>query len=54
MIIYAGFIFIILASIYTFSYAGQAWKAKNRSAAVGAVLLMLISIGLPIALMVFR
>lgn len=44
MIIYAGFLYIILSSIYTFSYAKQTWK-KNKAASLGAVLLVFISMG---------
>lgn len=48
MIIYAGLVYVLLSSIYTFSFAGQAWKSDNKAAAIGAVLLVFISIGLSI------
>ncbi|NLE24447.1 MAG: hypothetical protein GX625_03750 [Clostridiaceae bacterium] len=44
MIAYLGFLYIILSSIYTFSYAKQAWK-DNKLASMGAVLLVFISMG---------
>lgn len=44
MSIYAGFIFIALSSIYTFSYAKKIWE-KSKSASLGAVLLVFLSIG---------
>lgn len=48
MIIYAGFLYIILSSIYTFTFAGQAWKDNHKAAAIGAVLLVFISMGLSV------
>lgn len=45
MIIYLGFLFIILSSIYTFSFANQSWKSNNKAAATGAVLLVFIALG---------
>ncbi len=39
MIMYAGFLFILLSSIYTFSFAGHSWKENNKLAAMGAVLI---------------
>ena len=47
MIVYLGFLYIILSSIYTFSYAKQAWK-DNKLASLGAVLLVFISMGVTI------
>lgn len=44
MIVYLGFLYIILSSIYTFSYAKQAWK-DNKLASLGAVMLVFISMG---------
>lgn len=44
MIIYLGLIYIILSSLYTFSYAKQTWK-ENKTASLGAVLLVFISMG---------
>ena len=38
MSIYAGF-YIILSSVYTFSYAKQIWQ-KNKAASLGSVLLV--------------
>lgn len=42
MIIYIGFLYIILSSIYTISFAGQSWK-HNKLAAIGAVILVFLS-----------
>ncbi|HHY63829.1 MAG TPA: hypothetical protein GX501_02170 [Clostridiaceae bacterium] len=42
MSIYAGFLYLILSSIYTFSYAKKIWP-KNKAASMGAVLLVFIS-----------
>ena len=50
MIIYLGFIFIILSSIYTFSFAGQSWRNNNKAAAIGAVLLVFIVLGVALFL----
>lgn len=47
MIIYLGFLYIILSSLYTFSYAKQEWK-ENKAASLGAVLLVFISMGVTI------
>jgi hypothetical protein len=44
MSIYAGFLYIILSSIYTFSYAKKIWK-KNKAASIGAILIVFISMG---------
>ncbi|HHW23527.1 MAG TPA: hypothetical protein GXX26_11720 [Clostridiaceae bacterium] len=41
---YAGFIYIILTSIYTFSYAKKIWQ-KNKAASIGAILIIFISLG---------
>ncbi len=41
---YLGFLYIILSSIYSFSYAKQVWK-ENKLASMGAVLLVFISMG---------
>jgi hypothetical protein len=48
MIIYVGFLYIILSSIYTISYAGQSWKENNKKAAIGAVLLVFLSMAVAI------
>lgn len=48
MIIYAGFLYIILSSIYTFSFAGHSWKDNNKLAALGAILVVLLSMGVSI------
>ena len=47
MIAYLGFLYIILSSIYTFSYAKQTWE-ENKLASLGAVLLVFISMGITI------
>ncbi|NLL67388.1 MAG: hypothetical protein GX236_06780 [Clostridiaceae bacterium] len=47
MIIYLGFLYVILSSIYTFSYAKQTWE-DNKMASLGAVLLVFISMGITI------
>ncbi len=47
MIVYLGFLYVILSSIYTFSYAKQAWE-HNKLASLGAVLLVFISMGVTI------
>ncbi|MGI6621829.1 MAG: hypothetical protein GX227_04815 [Clostridiaceae bacterium] len=44
MSIYAGFLYIILSSVYTFSYAKQIWQ-KNKAASLGSVLLVFVSMG---------
>lgn len=44
MSIYFGFLYIVLSSIYTFSYAKKTWQ-KNKAASLGAVLLVFISMG---------
>jgi hypothetical protein len=49
MSIYAGFLYIILSSIYTFSYAKKIWQ-KNKPASVGAILIVFASIGAAIFL----
>lgn len=48
MIIYAGILYVILSSIYTLSFAKYSWKNGNKLAAVGSVLLVLVSYGLSI------
>ncbi len=50
MIVYIGLAYVVLSSIYTFSFAGQAWKENNKLAAIGAVLLVFVSFGLAILL----
>lgn len=50
MIVYLGIAYIVLSSIYTFSFAGQTWKNENKLAAIGAVLLVFVSMGLAILL----
>ncbi len=50
MVVYIGLLYVVLSSFYTFSYAGQVWKENNKLAAIGAVLLVLISYGLAILL----
>jgi len=47
MIAYLGFLYIILSSIYTFSFAKQTWE-ENKLASIGAVLLIFISMGISI------
>ncbi len=47
MITYLGFIYIILSSLYTFSYAKKMW-GENKAASIGAVLLVFISMGVTI------
>ncbi|HHU89866.1 MAG TPA: hypothetical protein GXZ22_02270 [Clostridiaceae bacterium] len=47
MIMYLGFLYVILSSIYTFSYAKQTWE-ENKLASLGAVLLVFISMGVTI------
>lgn len=47
MIVYLGLAYVILSSIYTFSFAGQTW-ANNKPAAMGAVLLVFVSMGLSV------
>jgi hypothetical protein len=44
MIYYFGFLYIILSSIYTFSFARYSWRKNNKLAAVGAVLMVMLSI----------
>jgi len=44
MSIYIGFLYIILSSIYTFSYAKKMWP-KRKAASIGAVLLVFASAG---------
>jgi len=51
MIYLAGFLFIILSSIYTMSYAKYSWTNNNKLAAIGAVLIIFISFG--VVLMVY-
>lgn len=51
---YAVILFILVPSIYTFSYAKHSWKNKNKLAAIGAVLLATASIAIPLATLVFR
>ncbi len=48
MIIYAGIIYIVLSSIYTFSYVRYTWNSSNKLAAMGAILVVFLSIGLSI------
>ncbi|NLO98794.1 MAG: hypothetical protein GX386_00670 [Clostridiaceae bacterium] len=47
MIAYLGFLYIILSSIYSFSYAKQVWE-ENKLASLGTVLLVFISMGVTI------
>jgi len=42
MIFIAGFLYLILSSVYTFSYAKKVWP-KNKAASIGAVLLVFVS-----------
>ena len=51
MIIYAGLIFVVLSSIYTFSFAKESWKNNNKLASIGSLILVFISMAL--ALFVF-
>lgn len=44
MIIYIGFLYIILSSIYSISFAKQSWS-NNKAASMGAVLLVFLSMG---------
>lgn len=44
MILYLGFLYVILSSLYTLSYAKQTWK-DNKAASLGAILLIFISMG---------
>ena len=37
MIIYIGVLYLILSSIYTFSFAGKIWN-ENKLASLGAIL----------------
>jgi hypothetical protein len=46
-------IFILFASVYSFSFARYCWKKQNRIAAVGTVLLTLASIILPAVMLFF-
>lgn len=50
---YLAMIFILLVSVYSFSFAKYCWKKKNRVAAVGALLLTLVSIILPAVMLFF-
>lgn len=45
--IYFMYGIVFLTSIYSFSFAKFSWKQKNRKAAVGVVLLILISFVMP-------
>lgn len=51
---YAVIPFILIPSIYTFSYAKHSWKAKNKPAAIGAALLATASIALPVMILMFK
>ncbi|NPV43552.1 MAG: hypothetical protein HPY70_06195 [Firmicutes bacterium] len=50
---YLAMIFILAASVYSFSFARYCWKKQNRIAAVGALLLTLVSIILPAVMLFF-
>jgi hypothetical protein len=47
MIMYMGFLYVILSSLYTLSYAKQTWQ-DNKAASLGAILLVFISMGVAI------
>lgn len=51
---YIVMLFILLSAFYTFSFASYNWRTKNRMAAVGAALMSLVSIIIPVILMFFR
>jgi hypothetical protein len=46
MIIYAGILFVVLSSIYSFSYAAYSWKNNNKRAAMGTLLMLFLAMGL--------
>lgn len=48
---YLGLIFVILSSIYSFSYAAYAWKNNSKTAAVGTVIAVFLAIGFTLFLM---
>ncbi len=49
--IYVGLLFIVLSTVYSFSYAAYSWKDNNKRAALGTLLLVFSAMGL--ALYVF-
>ncbi|MCX8130281.1 MAG: hypothetical protein N3I35_09305 [Clostridia bacterium] len=50
---YIVIITIIIPSLYLFSYAKYVWKNSKR-ASIGAVIMALASIGLPVSVILFR
>lgn len=53
MSVYAGFLYIVLSSIYSFSYAKKIWR-QNKAASIGALLLVFISAGASIIIYLRR
>jgi hypothetical protein len=51
---YVASIFILLSTLYILSFAKYNWNKKNKTAAVGAILLGLLSIALPAIVMFTR
>ncbi|EGD49583.1 hypothetical protein Cpap_4021 [Ruminiclostridium papyrosolvens DSM 2782] len=48
---YIVIVFLLLVAIYLMSFAKYNWSKKNRTATIGVVLLMLVSIALPLVVM---
>lgn len=43
--IYAGLLFVVLSSVYTFSFAAYAWKENNKRASIGVLLITFMAMG---------
>lgn len=48
---YIAILFILLPSLYTLSFAKHSWSKKNKAAAIGAALVALASVVLPIVVL---
>lgn len=51
---YVEIIFLIIISIYPFSYVGYNWSKKNKFGAIGVLLLSTAAIIFPSVLILFK